>query len=156
MLTSAPRARCSLSPLESLLRQCYNKPACAPSLHGRSSRIQLSRTLHYRVADELKDVAIIGGGITGLATAYYLSKAAPPHTRITLLESGDRLGGWVHSEEVDVGNGQKVLFEKGPRSLRPTDPNGLLTLELVSYLWRRCIYEPLCGRYADKRLFTYP
>lgn len=80
--------------------------------------------------EEVKDVAIIGGGITGLASAHFLSKAAP-NTRITLFESGDRLGGWLHSEEVDVGNG-KVLFEKGPRTLRPTAPNGILTLDVVS------------------------
>ena len=60
--------------------------------------------------------------------------------RITLLEGGERLGGWLHSEEVDVSNG-KVLFEKGPRSLRPTLPNGILALELVSFEKRRHLQE---------------
>lgn len=82
-----------------------------------------------RPTQEPKDVAIIGGGITGLATAHFLSEWSPD-TRITLFEGGKRLGGWLHSEVVETSNG-KVIFEKGPRTLRPNIPNGRLTLDLV-------------------------
>ncbi len=78
---------------------------------------------------DVENVAVIGGGITGLATAYFLSKASP-RIRITLLEGGKRLGGWLHSEVVETSHG-KVIFEKGPRTLRPNIPNGVLTLDLV-------------------------
>lgn len=78
---------------------------------------------------DVQNVAIIGGGITGLATAHFLSKISP-QTRITLLEGGKRLGGWLHSEVVETSHGN-VIFEKGPRTLRPNVPNGLLTLDLV-------------------------
>jgi len=80
---------------------------------------------------QAKNIAILGGGVTGLATAYNLSKHIPD-AKITLYESKDRLGGWVDSEVAEVDDG-RVLFEWGPRTLRP-DYNGpgRATLNLVS------------------------
>ncbi|KAL9597368.1 MAG: hypothetical protein Q9219_005177 [cf. Caloplaca sp. 3 TL-2023] len=78
------------------------------------------------------NVAVLGGGITGLASAYYLSQQLP-HSQITVFEGSPRLGGWLRSDQVDVGSG-KVLFEQGPRNLRPTYPNGWVTLDLVQSL----------------------
>ncbi|KAK1600663.1 protoporphyrinogen oxidase [Colletotrichum navitas] len=68
-----------------------------------------------------KEVAVIGGGITGLTTAHYLAKLLPETSNITVYEAANRLGGWIHTQEVDVEvNGQKniVRFERGPRTLR--------------------------------------
>lgn len=45
-------------------------------------------------------VAVIGGGITGLAAAHRLIELAP-QTRLTLFESGDRLGGVLQTERRD-------------------------------------------------------
>lgn len=84
--------------------------------------------------DTVKDVAILGGGITGLATAHYLSEEYPD-AKITLYESKPHLGGWMNSKAVDVGDGE-VIFESGPRSLRPQAPNGTLALRLV---WTRAV-----------------
>jgi len=78
---------------------------------------------------DVQKVAILGGGITGLVSAYYLSKCLP-NVQIALFEGSSRLGGWLHSSKVDVGTGQ-VIFEQGPRNLRPSFPNGLFTLDLV-------------------------
>lgn len=66
-----------------------------------------------------------------MASAWYISQELP-HARITLYEGNDRLGGWLHSKQVDVGD-SKVVFEQGPRTLRPNIPNGLVTLELVGF-----------------------
>ena len=77
------------------------------------------------------DIAVLGGGITGLATAYYITKSLP-NAKVTLYEASSRLGGWLNSQSVDVGTG-KVVFEQGPRTLRPTIPNGWITLDLVSF-----------------------
>lgn len=74
-------------------------------------------------------IAVLGGGITGLSTAHYLTKELP-NAKITVYEGGDRLGGWLKSKYVDVGSG-KVLFEQGPRTLRPNSPPGLVTLDMV-------------------------
>ncbi|KAL6810891.1 hypothetical protein GGI42DRAFT_201122 [Trichoderma sp. SZMC 28013] len=65
-------------------------------------------------------VAVLGGGLTGLTTAYYLAKWLPATTKITLLEGGDRLGGWIRTDKVPVKVGGVegvVNFERGPRSL---------------------------------------
>ncbi|KZT00496.1 Protoporphyrinogen oxidase [Laetiporus sulphureus 93-53] len=88
-------------------------------------------------------VAILGGGLTGLSSAFHLSRRFPK-ARITLLERQPRLGGWVRSERVPVrvpiaavegGAGRteeaSVLLEAGPRTLRP---NALAVLELVNLL----------------------
>lgn len=79
-----------------------------------------------------KNIAILGGGVTGLASAIYLMKELP-HANITIYEGGDRLGGWMRSTHIDVENGS-VVFEHGPRTLRPKPPAGLVTLELVMEL----------------------
>jgi oxygen-dependent protoporphyrinogen oxidase len=45
-------------------------------------------------------VVIIGGGISGLAAAYYL-RATAPEIDILLLESGKRLGGVIQTTKQD-------------------------------------------------------
>lgn len=84
----------------------------------------------YSSSAEPKNIGILGGGITGLTSAYYFSKNNPG-AKITIYESGARLGGWLHSDKVEVDDGY-VLFEKGPRTLRPAG-NGVLTARLVRH-----------------------
>lgn len=76
-----------------------------------------------------KRIAVLGGGITGLTSAHYLAKELP-NAKITIYEGGDKLGGWLQSKYVDVGNG-KILFEQGPRTLRPSTPSAIVTSEMV-------------------------
>lgn len=65
-----------------------------------------------------KEIAVLGGGVTGLSAAYNLANSIP-HANITVYEKSERVGGWIDSEVVPV-NGGEVLFEWGPRSLRPS------------------------------------
>lgn len=74
------------------------------------------------------DIAVLGGGISGLATAYFLTREHPT-AKITVYERQPRVGGWLHSTRKDVKDGS-VLFEAGPRTLRPQS-NGVLTARLV-------------------------
>lgn len=87
---------------------------------------------HYSTDQEHgNDVAVLGGGITGLAAAYYLTKELPT-AKITVYEASDRLGGWLSSKRVPVKDGS-ILFEAGPRTLRPSS-NGVLSARLVRSL----------------------
>lgn len=77
-----------------------------------------------------RNIAILGGGVTGLTTAWNLTKRIPD-AKITIYERNDGLGGWVNSEQVEVKDGE-VLFEWGPRTLRPAlTGSGRATVDLV-------------------------
>jgi oxygen-dependent protoporphyrinogen oxidase len=79
-----------------------------------------------------KNVAVLGGGITGLASAWHLSKHIPD-AKITIFEKSPRVGGWVDSDTITVEQG-KVLFEWGPRTLRPAGGPSMATIDLLADL----------------------
>ena len=66
-----------------------------------------------------RTVAVIGGGITGLAAAQALS-AARPDLDVTLFERDDRLGGKILTESVDG-----YTIEGGPDSFLSVKPRGV-------------------------------
>jgi len=69
--------------------------------------------------DSNEPVVVLGGGITGLATAFHLSRRCP-QAQITLVENQDRVGGWMRSERVELGQGKgHMVLEAGPRTLLP-------------------------------------
>lgn len=88
---------------------------------GASSCVE--RRASYATAthnDSGKSIAVVGAGLTGLTTAYYLAKQLPASARITLYEGSDRLGGWIWTDRVEVdvdGTRGTVGFERGPRTL---------------------------------------
>ena len=57
------------------------------------------------------DVAIIGAGISGLSTAFYLSRQLP-NLSLGLIEPRERYGGLISTSNLDG-----FLFEEGPDSL---------------------------------------
>ena len=59
----------------------------------------------------VKRVIIVGGGISGLAAAYYLQQYAPSTTAVTLIDSAHRLGGKVATARED-----DFVIEGGPDS----------------------------------------
>lgn len=63
-----------------------------------------------------REIAILGGGLTGLTAAHYLARHAPD-AQITLFEAGTGLGGWVHGAVEDTPQG-KVVMQSGPRMIR--------------------------------------
>lgn len=150
-LTSISRSPVNV--LEFLLKQCYARSACQKTFLHR----------HYATASstsntnpESPSIAVLGGGITGLASAYFLSRDLP-NAKITLFEASSRLGGWLHSTSVDVGSGN-VIFEQGPRNLRPTMPNGLITLNLARDLGLedRILMTSKNSVAAQNRFIYYP
>lgn len=113
--------------LEVLLNKCYTTPAC----QRPDRRFYTAESSVSNISNEATNIAVLGGGITGLASAYFLTRQLP-EARVTLFESTSRLGGWLRSKKVGVGHGN-VVFEQGPRNLRPSLPNGLVTLGLVCF-----------------------
>lgn len=105
--------------------------------HTGGSGGQVSRKVQSAAPSELgtprnsrqKRIAVLGGGITGLSAAHYLTRELPT-AKVTIYEASERLGGWLQSQRVDVGNGN-VVFESGPRTLRPHGVAARVTIEMV-------------------------
>ncbi|XP_029283062.1 protoporphyrinogen oxidase, partial [Cottoperca gobio] len=74
-------------------------------------------------------IAVLGGGIGGLAASYYLCKS-PQVTKVIVLESSSRFGGWLWSTRRSDG----AVFEHGPRGIRPAGAVGHNTLNMVDDL----------------------
>ena len=81
----------------------------------------------------MKHVAVIGSGIAGLATAYFLSRAH----RVTLFEKSDRLGGHTCTVRVD-------------------DESGPLSLDLGFLVHNDRTYPNLVRLFGELRIDTIP
>ncbi|KAJ6459740.1 hypothetical protein C8R47DRAFT_1161833 [Mycena vitilis] len=79
-----------------------------------------------------RHIAILGGGLTGLSSAFHLSKRFPTST-ISIMDKQKRLGGWATcTERVQLPGGRgSVVLEGGPRTLRPAANS---VLELIHLL----------------------
>lgn len=101
-----------------------------------------------------KTIAVLGGGITGLTSAFTLARSLPQDAyRIVLIESQSRLGGYVQSEREPSTS---ALYEWGPRSIRPVGYKGLRTIELLHQLslLDRMVLVPRSSASAQNR-FLY-
>lgn len=95
-------------------------------------------------------VVILGGGIGGLSTAYYLLKSSTH--KVVLIEATNRLGGWIRSERQPSG----LVLEQGPRTLRPVGEAGLNTLNLIEELNQCDKVKPILPSHpAAKNRFIY-
>ncbi|XP_023947576.2 protoporphyrinogen oxidase [Bicyclus anynana] len=76
--------------------------------------------------------AILGGGLGGLSTGYYLLKnnlSNNNNLKLLLLEATDYCGGWIKSIKT-----KDYIFEQGPRTIRPRGTVGLNTLNMMQDL----------------------
>jgi len=92
--------------------------------------------------NDSKQVAVIGGGISGLACAYRLQQLS---ITATLLEAGEHVGGLMGTIERDG-----FLFESGPQSFQGTEQ----MLDLIRELGldgELCEADPKAPRYILKR-----
>ncbi|XP_026904197.1 protoporphyrinogen oxidase isoform X4 [Acinonyx jubatus] len=80
-----------------------------------------------------RTVVVLGGGISGLAASYHLSRAPCP-PKVVLVEASERLGGWIRSVRGPGG----AIFELGPRGIRPAGALGARTLLLFLLFLRMC------------------
>lgn len=82
--------------------------------------------------------AVLGGGLSGLCSAYFLSRALPASHRIVVLEKSKRFGGWIETIHREQDG---ITFETGPRSIRPVGLSGILTLKLVRWICLRRLLQ---------------
>ncbi|CAG9795366.1 unnamed protein product [Diatraea saccharalis] len=76
--------------------------------------------------------AILGGGLGGLSTGYYLLKnniINNNNLKLFLLEATNFCGGWIKSIKT-----KDYIFEQGPRTIRPKGIVGLNTLNMIQDL----------------------
>lgn len=73
-------------------------------------------------------VVILGAGISGLATAWFLKQSVGSQVQLSIIEKSSRPGGWIQT--IQTGH---FLFEQGARSCR-TKGTGQETLALVEAL----------------------
>ena len=83
-------------------------------------------------------VCVVGGGLAGLAAAHYSLRLATT-SRVVVLEASTRLGGWVRTTRHDDG----VIYEAGPRTVRPAGVQGANTLALVQELGLADLVRPV-------------
>jgi oxygen-dependent protoporphyrinogen oxidase len=89
----------------------------------RSNRSS-AKSYDHRV-NPMPSVAIVGGGMAGLAAAYELSRR---HVPFVLLEAGPRLGGVVLSEQIDgytIDGGPDALLIQKPEGIKLCEELGL-------------------------------
>ncbi|KAH9880963.1 hypothetical protein J1614_001456 [Plenodomus biglobosus] len=104
--------------------------SCAQQLLPRSALPCLQQRNYKAAAMPSPDsIAVFGGGIAGLSSAYFISKEFP-NAKITIFEAGRAVGGWIKTKRIDLGNGEDVVFEQGPRTLR----NSTVTASLIQEL----------------------
>ncbi|NXN91467.1 PPOX oxidase, partial [Rhinopomastus cyanomelas] len=96
-------------------------------------------------------VAVVGGGISGLAACYHLVRSPQP-PKVLLLEASARLGGWLQSTRTPDG----TVFEHGPRGIRPGGAVGADTLHMVSEIGLEGDVLPVPGDHpASRNRFLY-
>lgn len=72
----------------------------------------------------MKNIVIIGGGIAGLAAAYYIGKQDHTGINITMMEQADYWGGKLVTERIPFDEGSFVI-EGGPDTFVVTKPWGV-------------------------------
>ncbi|KAL0281589.1 UNVERIFIED_CONTAM: hypothetical protein PYX00_002527 [Menopon gallinae] len=90
---------------------------------------------------------ILGGGISGLSAAYYLSKK--PSNGIVLYEASERLGGWIRTRESTSG----AFFEQGARTLRWSSATADATYEMIHDIGLSSSLKPAWKAVRDRYFY---
>ncbi|KAI1077931.1 Protoporphyrinogen oxidase [Whalleya microplaca] len=117
-------------------RQLYQRRIFLSNVQFPYGKRNFSSEAASMSQQHVEKIAVVGGGITGLAAAYYASKRYPSAS-ITLFESSNRLGGIVESTHVSIDKNTSVVCERGPRTLRANAPRAPVTYDLIHALGLR-------------------
>ena len=100
----------------------------------------------------MKNIVIIGGGITGLATAFYLQQYADAAIYTTVIESSSRLGGKIlsaHQDGFTIECGPDSFITQKPAAITLCRDLGLAdqligsSIGKPTYVWNRGDLHPL-------------
>ncbi|KAK4153078.1 hypothetical protein C8A00DRAFT_43958 [Chaetomidium leptoderma] len=99
-----------------------------PAYNNSSNNYNRQARRHYAVDTNTstkpppRDIAVLGGGLTGLSTAWHLMRLLPT-AKITLYEASERLGGWIDTETAEVkapdGTAGTIRVERAARMIKP-------------------------------------
>ncbi len=102
-----------------------------------------------RDSGERYDLVVVGGGISGLAAAYYYRQAAGPDARILILDNHDDFGGHAKRNEFTVGERTLVSFG-GTWSIESPGPYSVNAKKLIETLG---VDVTGFGKVVDRRLY---
>ena len=119
----------SLSPFEALAQSSLSEPYYPPGLIGlRGSHVGSFEIAHAvamagakfghpdKQTDATYDLVVVGGGISGLAAAYFYLQQAGTDRKVLVIDNHDDFGGHAKRNEFDVG-GQELIGYGGSQSL---------------------------------------
>lgn len=97
------------------------------------------------------DAVVVGGGVSGLATAYYLRRELGPNAAVTVLEAAPDPGGKVRTRSfagLSVDTGPDAYLSRAPELRRLVEELGLAgeVIEPLgggSYIWSRGRLRPI-------------
>jgi spermidine dehydrogenase len=99
---------------------------------------------------EQYDLVVVGGGISGLATAYFYRQAKGPQSKILVLDNHDDFGGHAKRNEFRAG-GRLLLGYGGTQSI---EAPGHYSKESIGLLKELGIDTQRFYKYYDQKLFT--
>jgi spermidine dehydrogenase len=101
------------------------------------------------VTDDLYDLVVVGGGISGLAAAWFYREQAGPQARILVLDNHDDFGGHAKRNEFQV-DGQTLIGYGGSQSI---DTPGHYSAAAKGLLTKLGIEVERFYRYYDRDYF---
>jgi spermidine dehydrogenase len=98
---------------------------------------------------EKYDLVVVGGGISGLAAAYFYRKAAGPSAKILILDNHDDFGG--HAKRNEFRSGDRLLLGYG--GTQSIEAPGRYSKESVGLLKELGVDTQRFYKYFDRKLF---
>jgi len=125
-LCLGPKAAAQSVPAEAQNATGYNPPSLTGLRGDHAGSLEVAHSVRDGsfwgkagapiALDEHYDLIVVGGGISGLTTAYAFLQAAGPKSKILVLENHDDFGGHAKRNEFESG-GKKLLGYGGSSSI---------------------------------------